>query len=159
MRPIVISLAMLTVYLTLPWDQTIGVIALGLVLGLAVLARLLVRQIRAIRGSPLPALRGVEIATTTLTAFLLLFAGAYFATEEFIAGSFSEPLTRLDAIYFVLTIFTTLGFGDIVPVTTGARVLVILQMLFDLLFIGVVAKVLVQAVRSAESLPPTPADE
>ena len=38
------------------------------------------------------------------------------------AGTFTEPLTRTDAQYFTVTIFATVGFGDITAVTQTARV-------------------------------------
>ena len=57
-------------------------------------------------------------------------------------NSYTEPLTRLDALYFSVTMFATVGFGDITPVTELARVITVLQMLANLIFLGVVARVL-----------------
>ena len=62
-------------------------------------------------------------------------------------GSFTEALSRLDAAYLAVTVLSTVGFGDITPVTESARSLVMAQMLVDLAFVGLVAKVLVGAVR------------
>ena len=36
-------------------------------------------------------------------------------------GSFTEPLTRTDSLYFVVTVFATVGFGDITPLSLSAR--------------------------------------
>ena len=66
------------------------------------------------------------------------------------AGAFTEPMTRTDALYFTLTTFTTVGFGDITPKTELARVLVMFQMLIGLLVVGVIAKVVLGAVRVAQ---------
>jgi voltage-gated potassium channel len=50
-----------------------------------------------------------------------------------------------------LTVFATVGFGDITPVTQLARVLVTIQMVVGLLTVGVIAKVVFGAVQVAES--------
>ena len=41
-----------------------------------------------------------------------------------------------------MTVLATVGFGDIVPVTAIARVAVMVQMVLDVAFIGLAAKVL-----------------
>ena len=43
-----------------------------------------------------------------------------------------QPLTRADALYFAVTVFSTVGFGDITPESEAARVVLIVQMLGDL---------------------------
>ena len=62
-------------------------------------------------------------------------------------GAFTEPMDRTDAIYFTVTVFATVGFGDIAPVTTSARVVVTLQMVGDLLVLGVLLQAIVGAVK------------
>ena len=59
-------------------------------------------------------------------------------------AQFSEPLTRLDAAYFTVTIFATVGFGDIVAVSEAARAVATVQMVGDLVIVGVVARRAVQ---------------
>ena len=52
-------------------------------------------------------------------------------------ASFStHQLTRTDALYFTVTTFTTVGFGDIIPASQGARLVVTAQMILDLLVLG-----------------------
>jgi voltage-gated potassium channel len=104
-------------------------------------------QIVAVSRSPYPRLRAVEAVAVSLPLFVLLFASAYFITGRVDAGSFSEPLSRIDALYFAVTVFATVGFGDIVARTEAARMLVMLQMLADLVLIGLIAKVLLGAVQ------------
>jgi hypothetical protein len=62
-------------------------------------------------------------------------------------GSFASPLTRVDAFYFTVTTFATVGFGDIVPVSQAARVIVTVQMIGDLIVLGAVLKLVVGAVK------------
>ncbi|MDF2746457.1 MAG: ion channel, partial [Propionibacteriaceae bacterium] len=72
-------------------------------------------------------------------------ASTYFTTEQVEPGSFSESLTRIDALYFSLTVFATVGFGDVYATTQDSRLLVSIQMIVDLVLIGLIAKVLLGA--------------
>ncbi len=67
--------------------------------------------------------------------------------ERASAASFTEPLTRTDALYLTVTVFSTVGFGDITAKSEAARVVLIVQMLADLAFLGVGIRVLVGAVQ------------
>ena len=48
-----------------------------------------------------------------------------------------------------MTVFATVGFGDIAPVSELARVLVTIQMLVGLVAVGVIAKLVLGAVQVA----------
>ncbi len=82
--------------------------------------------------------------------YLLLFASTYFVMERASAASFTQPLTRTDALYFSVTVFSTVGFGDIAPKSEAARVLLTVQMLGDLALLGAGARVLLGAVRRGQ---------
>jgi hypothetical protein len=77
-----------------------------------------------------------------------LFAVVYLRMAEADTGAFSEPLSRTDALYFTLTVFSTVGFGDITPRTDPARVVTMVQMLGDLLVVGLVLNLMVGAVKT-----------
>jgi hypothetical protein len=79
--------------------------------------------------------------------FLLLFASTYFLMERASAAAFTQPLTRTDALYFTVTIFSTVGFGDIAPKSEAARVVLIVQMIGDLAVLGAGIRVLLGAVQ------------
>ena len=114
---------------------------------LLVLVIVLGWQIRAVIRSPYPRLRAVEAVAVSIPLFLLLFATTYFVAAQAEPASFSEGLTRVDAFYFTVTVFATVGFGDITPQSESARILVTVQMVADLILVGVIAKVLVGVVR------------
>ncbi|SFC74556.1 potassium channel family protein [Streptomyces aidingensis] len=140
---------LLLAYFLLPMDEDFGpAMAAVLALGLLAVAALLVWQTRAIVRSPRPRLRAVEALSVTVPVFLLLFATVYYMTARSEPGAFTEPLSRTDALYFTLTVFATVGFGDITPVTQPARVATMVQMAGGLLFVGVVARVVLGAVES-----------
>jgi hypothetical protein len=54
-----------------------------------------------------------------------------------------------DGLYFTVTVFSTVGLGDIAPVTELARVLVTIQMLVGVLVVGLIAKLVLGAVQLA----------
>ena len=147
-RTVVVTGTLLVVYATAPLDQRpAGAIAFRLLLQLAALVLVLVWQIRSVGRSPHPVLRGVESLVVSVPLLVLTFAATYAVVDHNSPGSFTEALSRLDAAYLAVTILATVGFGDITPVSEVARSLVMSQMLVDLAFVGLVAKVLVGAVR------------
>ncbi|GAA2716840.1 MULTISPECIES: potassium channel family protein [Streptomyces] len=150
LRPLGTVTGLLLAYYLLPLNQRFeGGAAVGLVLGLTGVTALFTWQIRSILRSPRPRLRAVEALAATVPLFLLLFAATYYLMEQARAGSFTEPLTRTDALYFALTVFSTVGFGDITPHTEDARIVTMVQMTGDILLLGVAAHVVVGAVQSA----------
>jgi voltage-gated potassium channel len=62
------------------------------------------------------------------------------------ASSFSQPMTHTNALYFTVTVFATVGFGDITAKTEAARLLVTGQMIIDLIILGVGVRVIVGAI-------------
>jgi voltage-gated potassium channel len=82
--------------------------------------------------------------------FLLLFASAYFTMAGTNPANFStHSLARADALYFTVTTFSTVGYGDITAASQSARLVVTAQMLLDLLALGLVVRVFVGAVQLA----------
>jgi putative Mn2+ efflux pump MntP len=118
-----------------------------LVVGLVVFIGLVAFQVRSIVRSPFPGLRAIEALATSVPLFLLLFAATYDVMAALSASSFSQPLTRTDALYFTVTVFATVGFGDIAAKTEAARLVVTGQMIADLIIIGLGVRVIVGAVR------------
>jgi voltage-gated potassium channel len=144
--------ALVAIYYLLPLDRSSTWVAVTmLVIGLAWLIALVVFQVRWILRSRFPGLRGVEALATSIPLFLLLFAGAYVVLAAISAGNFSEPLTRTDALYFTVTVFSTVGFGDITAKTEAARLVVTGQMIVDLVAVGLAVKVIVGAVKRGRS--------
>jgi len=76
----------------------------------------------------------------------LLFAATYVVLDTISAGNFSQPLTRTGALYFTVTVFSTVGFGDITAKTDTARLVVTGQMIADLIVLGIGIKVILGAV-------------
>jgi voltage-gated potassium channel len=98
--------------------------------------------------SEYPGLRAIEALASAIPLFLLVFAVAYVLMADADGGAFSEPLSRTDALYFTITVFATVGFGDITPKTDLARVATMVQMLGDLLVVGLVLHLMLGAVKA-----------
>ena len=58
-----------------------------------------------------------------------------------------------------MTVFSTVGFGDIVPRAEAARIVLMVQMLGDLALLGAGARVLLGAVRRGQQRRTDPGDE
>lgn len=147
LRSIVFVALIVTAYFVLPFTRPrVGPIA-TVVAGLIVLAIALTLQIRTTMRSQYPGLRALEALASSGPLFLVLFASTHYLIAHNYVHSYSQTMTRLDALYFTLTVFTTVGFGDITPVSELARIVTVLQMVGDLLLIFVVARVLFSAVK------------
>ena len=145
----------MAIYYLLPLDRSSTWAAVTmLAIGLVAFIGLVAVQIRSIVTSPFPGLRAVEALGTSLPLFLLLFASTYVVMDTISASSFSEPLARTDALYFTVTVFTTVGFGDITAKTEAARLVVTGQMITDLVVIGIGVRVIVAAVRRGQQQRP-----
>jgi len=147
--------ALVAIYYLLPLDRSSTWAAvMMLAVGLVVLIGVVAFQVRWILVSRFPGLRGVEALATSIPLFLLLFASTYVVLATISAGNFSEPLTRTDALYFTVTVFSTVGFGDITAKTEAARLVVTGQMIVDLVVIALVVKVVVGAVKQGRQRQP-----
>ena len=137
------------VYYTVPvhegWGLSTG---LRVLVALALFAAVLIWQIRRILTSKQPGIRAIEALAVTVPLFLLLFAATYYLMSVHGSGTFSQDdLTRTDTLYFAVTIFSTVGFGDISATSQSARLVVTFQMLLDLVILGVGINAFVSAAR------------
>jgi voltage-gated potassium channel len=147
LRALGTTVALAAIYYGLPLDHTSTWLAATiLVVGLVAFIALVTFQVRWIIRSPFPGLRAVEALATSLPLFLLLFSSTYIVMAAISASNFGEKLTHTDALYFTVTVFTTVGFGDITAKSEGARLLVTGQMIADLIILGIGAKIILGAV-------------
>ncbi|MFI8359614.1 potassium channel family protein [Streptomyces sp. NPDC085612] len=137
-----------TAYYLAPLDHGFGALTvLTLLLGLVAFGLLALWQAGAITRAEYPRLRALEALCTAVPLFLILFSSTYYVLAANVPSSFNEPLNRTDALYFTMTVFATVGFGDIAATSETGRVLVTLQMGADLVVVGVIAKALFGAMK------------
>jgi voltage-gated potassium channel len=151
LRVLASAAIVVTAYYLLPFDRaaTWGAITL-LVVGLVALIALIGWQVLTIARSPFPNLKAVEALAISLPLFLLLFASTYYVMARLAPGSFGVHLSRTDAMYFTVTVFTTVGFGDITAKSEAARLVVTGQMIADLLVLGLGIRIIFGAVTRSQ---------
>ncbi len=107
---------------------------------------LAVSRLQRVLNSERPAFEAAEALVQLLAMLLTGFAAVLYGMNR--DGSQVTGLdTRIDAIYFAVTVMSTVGFGDIHAESQAARVVVTLQIIFDLLFVGVAVRVFVGAAK------------
>jgi hypothetical protein len=149
LRALVSSALLFLVYFLGPVRQVERLpIGVGLVLALMILMGVTGWQVLAITRAAHPGVRAVEALAVTVPLFLLLFAASYFLLAQDDPANFDpSSLNRLDTLYFTVTTFATVGFGDITATSTYARVVVTVQMLLDLVILGAGIRVILGAVQ------------
>jgi voltage-gated potassium channel len=159
LRGLLSAAALVILYYLLPDQSWNGDVALRVLAGLLAFAALTAWQVRTITGSRYPALKAAEALGLIFPLYLLVFASTYYVMQRASAASFTQPLTKTDALYFTVTVFSTVGFGDIAPKSEAARVVLIIQMLGDLALLGAGARILLGAVRRGQQRRTDAADQ
>jgi len=137
------------IYYLIPFTDRTGAESLvRLVLGIAFFAGVLAWQLRQVTRAELPGLRAIHALGVAIPLFLLVFAVVYLSLSQSSATRFSEPLNHTGALYLVITVFSTVGFGDITPEDDLARIVASIQMLLDLVVIGAVVRLLTTAAKT-----------
>ena len=130
-RTSVALVLVIVAYYRAPLDDTLtlstGLLFVAVLLALALA---LVVQVRGILASSTPLLRAVRTLVIGLPVLLVVFAAT-------------------DGLYFTVTTFATVGYGDISPVTELARIVVTIQMVVGIITVGLIAKVVLGAAQVA----------
>jgi voltage-gated potassium channel len=148
-RGVLTASVLIALYYLLPLDfgSASAATFVKLVFGILVFLGVMTWQLRAITESENPGLRALEGLFLAVPLFILLFASAYYTMSRGDASRFSAPLSRTDALYFTVTIFSTVGFGDISPKSEPARLTVTAQMMLDLVILGAGVRIILNAVQ------------
>lgn len=99
-------------------------------------------QINRIMDSDRPVLQAMEALAAALPLYLLGYSAAYYEMAASNPELFSEPLSRTAAVYFTVTVFATVGFGDITATTDLSRAVVTGQIVCNLVILGLGGRVL-----------------
>lgn len=139
---------MLTAYIMSPGRLTSSAeVVVRLIVELLLIAAAIVLAVRAVWRSDFPVMRAIETLTAVVTVLVVGFASVYLLTSGNDPNAFNEPLDHTGALYFSLTTATTVGFGDINPTSNPARVVVMVQMITNVVVLGIVARLLINTAR------------
>ena len=89
----------------------------------------------------------MEALALTVTLMVVGFASFYIQVSKHDPTAFNEVLNRTGALYFTMTTLATIGYGDIHARTDGARIAVMVQMLFNVVVIGASVKLILHTAR------------
>lgn len=134
--------------------QLAGVGALALIIYIVATVWLFIR----IRSAKYPLSGGMFMLATMTAFFVLSFSWIYLVLDSSFPGSFSEPLTKMGAVYFTISALTTVGFGDITPEDDVTRAIVTTQMVLGVVLLGIVIRMATQSASDTISKLRTGAD-
>jgi len=135
-----------TVYFVMPMRGRLW--PLGVLLGLGALVAtvpLAVRQARAVLVSPQPVFDAGRAVALLVTGLLLSFAATYYVLGTQLDDQMGTIRTKVDALYFCVTVVSTTGFGDVVATGQLARGIVTAQIVFDLAFLALAVRLITWA--------------
>lgn len=148
LRIVFLIVLLIALYAVLPAASRSGVKTLAqLTVGLLVLVGLLVWEVRSILDADHPEVRAAETIALAVSVLIIVFAFTYLSLSHANPASFSQRLDHVGAVYFTVTVISTVGFGDIVARTDAARILVTVQILLDLGILVGIARAVVFAAR------------
>jgi voltage-gated potassium channel len=151
LRTIVTVAVVVSVYYLVPMDRPMTVTTIvEIAVGALVVCVIIGLQIWRITRSDYPAIQAVEALAFTLPLYVFLFATVYYLMDHANVAAFGTPLSRTDAMYFSTTVFTTVGFGDITAKTEATRVLATCQMWLDVVIVGLVLRLVVNAIKVSQ---------
>lgn len=108
-------------------------------------------QVRGIRSAQHPVIRGVETLLVGTVLYVSIFAKAYYVIAVNDPAAFSETVDHFDSYYYTVTVLSTVGFGDITPVTTIARAVTMAQMVLNLALLAVTVRLVTAEVKRAHT--------
>jgi ACR3 family arsenite efflux pump ArsB len=146
---------LLAVYFLMPIDirhnnhgllHSVGVMS-RLGVAVAIFVAVLTFEIRGITRARHPMLRAGVAMAIVIPLFLVFFAWTYLNMTATDPGTFGlhAGMSRMTALYFTITVFSTVGFGDFTPHTDLARLVTSIQMIADLVVIAVVVRLILGA--------------
>lgn len=92
--------------------------------------------------------RRVDGLIVSIVVVMTAFSFCYYALQQRDPSQFVELKTRLDALYFTATTASSVGFGDVHAAGQVARGMVLVQIVFNVVFIGTAVALLSSRIRA-----------
>ncbi len=147
-RAVLAVVVCLVVYFLMPLEgDAWGPVVVRAVVAIALLIGAIALQTLAVVRSGTPTLKAVESLSVSVVLVLVVAAGAYLSISTTSPDSFTEELDHIGALYLAMMTLTTVGFGDIGALSHVARIAVMVQMVLNVVVLGVAAKVVLGVAR------------
>ena len=157
LRAIASLVFMVVLYYTLPLGALSDLpLAVELSVGLALLAGVIKLADRGHRTREVPRHTGHAVSRGDDATVPAHLRGQLLHPQRRRRGDLHREPGRSDALYLTVTIFATVGFGDISAQTESARLFVTVQMLLDLVVLGLGLQVFLGAVKRGKASPDEP---
>jgi voltage-gated potassium channel len=108
----------------------------------------LVRRARLVRVSHTPALDALRVIAVFGSVLIVAFASLHYAVATHVADQYTGIATKLDSVYYTVTMLSTVGFGDITADGQLARLLATLNILFNLIALGIGIRLVTHAAQT-----------
>lgn len=152
------------VYFLLPLDKEFGelIATVLVVVAAASLIPISIRQAQMVLYSHDPLFDAMRSIVSALVFLVIAFSSAYFVLAANYDDQITGLHTKLDGIYFTVTILATVGFGDISATGQTARGIVSAQMVVNFAVLAVSLRVITWALKErgpeafARRMPPPP---
>lgn len=122
--------------------------------GLALWLALVIVQLGHLRRASHPLISAASSLTFTIVLLVVIFAQVALMLGATDPNAYNVALDKPSAMYFSMTVTSTVGFGDIVPRSDLARNIATLQMFINLVFLASAVRVLVSAATSRKAQQP-----
>lgn len=139
-------LGLVVAYFLIPLEGSLAFRLVAYALGLALVVLVVVRQMRRHLTSRDKDVR-IDSLALAIVLSVLLFALAYYTVSSDESAEFSGLSTRVDALYYSLTVATTTGFGDVSAQSQLARAMVSAQLVFNMLIVATAVPLLTRTVK------------
>jgi voltage-gated potassium channel len=143
------ALVPLVIFFVIPLDDRLGKV-LAVVLVVCTAAALLpisIHQARLVLRSDQPLFDATRCIVSGLVFLITAYSVAYYVLGTAYEGQINGIDTKLDALYFTVTILATVGFGDITATGQTARAVVTGQMVVNLAVLAVALRVVSWALK------------
>jgi voltage-gated potassium channel len=141
--------AIVVIYFVVPVpdrvDPNTVIRGLAAILMVVLLAAGVLRQFRHQLDNADPRVDGLIVS---ITVVMTVFAFSFYVIEQRDPSQFVELRTRLDALYFAAATGASVGYGDVHAAGQLARALVLVQIIFNVVFIGTAVALLSSRIRA-----------
>jgi hypothetical protein len=106
-----------------------------------------VHGVRRILVATQPLAQTVRALVLLLLLLVLSFSTTYYAMEQHRPGQVAGLETKTDALYMTVTTLATVGYGDVHPAGQAARLVAVVNMVFNVIVVAVAVRAITWAGR------------